>query len=258
MNTKTKYIISFSGGAASFAAAHLIIKEHGKENVQLVFCDTGIEDEDLYRFIDEAAEKLGCELVKLKDGRTPWGVFKDKRYMGNTRTAHCSVELKGVVFQGWLDDNYPDKDCVIVFGFDWSEMHRHDTAAKNYPEYKVISPLGLPPYLSREDIFNTLYLYNIEIPRLYKLGFSHNNCGGFCVKAGQAHFSRLLELLPDVYAENERNQDALMEEIPTTRAFLRMQVNGKMNYLTLKEFREYVEAGKEPDMFDIGGCGCFV
>lgn len=253
-----KYIVSFSGGAGSFVAAERAIDRYGKDNVALVFCDTSIEDHDLYRFIDESFAKFECESVVLKDGRTPWQVFKDKKYQGNTRTAHCTTELKGKVFANWLTDNYSPEECVIVFGFDWTEAHRHETAKNNYADYECWSPLLDVPFLDKKDCFEIIESYGIEIPRLYKMGFSHNNCGGFCVKAGQEHYHRLLAVLPEVYAHHEAEQEKLMKELPTARPFLRKIVDGEIRYLTLKEFREMVQSGVKHDELDFGGCGCFV
>lgn len=254
---KIKQIVSFSGGAASFAVAHLAVEKYGAQNVVLVFCDTLIEDPDLYRFIDQGSAALGCEMIVLRDGRDPWQVFKDHRYQGNTRTAHCTVDLKGRTFAKWLTANYTPDECVIHFGFDWTEQHRLTTAMKNWAPYECAALLCQPPYLSRDQVFQIIDDYDLEIPRLYSMGFLHNNCGGFCVKAGQAHFERLLRTLPDVYARHEAAQQNLMEEVPTVRPFLRITKNKVLHYLTLKEFREHVQRGGGFDAFDNGGCGCF-
>jgi 3'-phosphoadenosine 5'-phosphosulfate sulfotransferase (PAPS reductase)/FAD synthetase len=254
---RKKCVVSFSGGAASFVAAARATEKYGADSVDLVFCDTGIEDEDLYRFIHEASDVLGCELTILQDGRTPWDVFGDKKYQGNTRTAHCSSELKTKVFRKYLVDSELYA-TTIVFGFDWTETHRHDRAVKNWYGWDVWSPLTEAPYLSRDDVFNELNRYGIEVPRLYNLGFVHNNCGGFCVKAGQAHFKRLLTEMPDRYLHHEEQQEKLMLAVPNVRPFLRVTINGKLNYLTLKQFRLYVESENNIDEFDFGGCGCFL
>ena len=37
--------------------------------------------------------------------------------------------------------------------------------------------------------------------KLYELGFSHNNCGGVCVRAGRKHWLHLLDVFPDRYAQ---------------------------------------------------------
>lgn len=41
------------------------------------------------------------------------------------------------------------------------------------------------PYLSKVDMLEVLKADGIEPPRLYAMGFAHNNCGGFCCRAGR-------------------------------------------------------------------------
>jgi len=60
-----KHIIQFSGGICSFFTAKRVVEKYGKENVILLFCDTLIEDEDLYRFINDTIMHLKCEFVRL-------------------------------------------------------------------------------------------------------------------------------------------------------------------------------------------------
>jgi len=216
-----------------------------------------IEDPDLYRFLYETVEALGAEFVHLKDGRDPWQVFSDRKYMGNTRLAHCTLHLKGDVFKDWLLKSYPSDKCVLYLGFGIGERHRLATAQKNWEPYTVKAPLLEPPYTSRAEILNILEQLDIEIPRLYKLGFSHNNCGGFCVKAGTNQFKLLLDKLPDVYKYHEDKQEELKKSLATFKPFLRINVDKKTYYLTLKEFRELVESGKPFKPTSDSGCGCF-
>ena len=82
-----KHIIFFSGGVGSYFTAKRVVQRYGAENVILLFTDTLIEDKDLYRFINETAKKLGAELVWEKDGRTPWEVAFDVRFLPNSRVA---------------------------------------------------------------------------------------------------------------------------------------------------------------------------
>lgn len=252
-----KHVVSFSGGAASFIAAARVVERYGADNTLLVFCDTTIEDADLYRFVDDAVATLGCEIVKLRDGRDPWEIFRKERYMGNSRIAHCTVHLKAKPFAKWLKATYTPAECTLYFGFDWTEEHRLREAQKNWAPYQCEAPLIDMPHLSRSQVFDQVQKLGVELPRLYKLNFLHNNCGGFCVRAGQAHYENLLRTLPDVYAKHERNQEALMADIPTARPFLRKIENGVKRYVTLREFRTQIENGGNFDMFDVGGCGCF-
>ncbi|HBT58901.1 MAG TPA: hypothetical protein DEA92_17490, partial [Pseudomonas sp.] len=76
-----------------------------------------IEDEDLYRFADEIAEAVGKPIIRVVDGRTPWDVYIDSRWIGNTRTAHCSTELKTKPVMAWLEENAnPDDPLVLGMG----------------------------------------------------------------------------------------------------------------------------------------------
>lgn len=97
------YQISFSGGMGSAVSA-FIAHERGLD-FNLIFADTLIEDEDLYRFNKDVAAAVGKEIITLTDGRTPWDVYIDKRWIGNSRTAHCSTELKTKQVKRWLDEN---------------------------------------------------------------------------------------------------------------------------------------------------------
>ena len=50
-----QHVVMFSGGAGSWMTAKRVAEKHGTDNLILLFADTLIEDEDLYRFLDEAA-----------------------------------------------------------------------------------------------------------------------------------------------------------------------------------------------------------
>jgi hypothetical protein len=252
-----KHIISYSGGASSFVAAHLAVQKYGKENVELVFCDTLIEDEDLYRFVDEGAKALDLQLVTLADGRDPWDVFRDKRYIGNSRTAHCSIVLKCEQFEHYIKANYKPDECVIHFGFDFFEEKRLERAKANWAPYQCEALLCGPPFLGKSQIYQIIDDYDLELPRLYSKGFAHNNCGGFCVRAGQGHFALLLKEFPERYLHHEAKEQSLLADIPTTRPFLTIQRDKVRHYVSLKEFREMLERKEDYNQFDMGGCGCF-
>ena len=62
-----KHVVSLSGGRTSTGPLPLsVIKEFGKENVDFVFCDTGAEDDDTYRFIRDSEKFLGVKITCLK------------------------------------------------------------------------------------------------------------------------------------------------------------------------------------------------
>jgi len=192
-----KHAVMFSGGIGSYVTAKRVVEEFGRDNTLLIFSDTLIEDEDLYRFLAESVEILGAELVHLKEGRDPWQVFFDERFLGNSRVDPCSKILKRQLIRKWIEKNLNPEEDVIYLGIDWSESHRFKKARRYWEPWNVASPLLDPPLLSKEQMLAILDADGIKRPRLYDMGFPHNNCGGFCIKAGMAHFKLLYERMPE-------------------------------------------------------------
>lgn len=245
-------IVLFSGGIASWAAARRLAD--AGESMTLLFTDTMTEDPDLYRFLDEAAADIGAPLVRIADGRDIWQVFRDERMLGNTRMDPCSKVLKRELTRRWVAENAPEE--ALVFGYDWTEMHRLDRTRERWAPRPVLAPMTSPPYRLRAELMADLEARGIRPPRLYGLGFSHNNCGGGCVKAGVGHFTHLLDALPDVYATWERNEQSLRDDLGDV-SILRDRTGGTTTPLTLRALRERVQAGQSVDLWDIGGCACF-
>ena len=254
-----KYIVSYSGGIGSAITAQKVVDKYGADNTILLFADTNMEDGDLYRFNEDISLLLNIPITRIADGRTPWEVFKDVKFMGNSRIDPCSKILKRELIKKWIKDNYAPDECNIFVGIDCSEEHRlHRVVETNKPYiYRSI--------LIEEDVFidhdyklQWCRNNNIAPPRLYTLGFSHNNCGGFCVKAGLGQFKMLYEKLPERYKEHEEIEQRLIQENSKLKPFLKKTVKGETRYLTMKDYREkYLEVDKsEEDRFDFGGCGC--
>jgi 3'-phosphoadenosine 5'-phosphosulfate sulfotransferase (PAPS reductase)/FAD synthetase len=255
------YVVMYSGGIASYMAARRVILEWDipRENVILLFTDTKIEDVDLYRFLDDTSEFFGIPVTRIADGRTPWEVFRDEKFLGNSRIDPCSRILKRELSAKWLKDHCDPQETIVCLGLDWTEEHRATPAIERYGRmgWRAKCPLCEPPYLTRWKMFSILKQDGIRVPRLYELGFDHNNCGGGCVKAGQGHFAKLLSTRPWLYEQWEANEEKLREQLGNV-SILKSSIDGKSKPLTLRELRERIQSGGQVDMFDLGGCGCFV
>ncbi len=247
-------IVAFSGGLSSFEVARRLVLEYGPEAVECVFTDTKTEDEDLYRFLRETIAYLGCPLVTLADGRDIWQVFEDVRFHGNSRVDPCSRILKREMFAKYLEG--ADKSTTILYyGIGASEAHRFDRLVERWVGWHVEAPL-IATGTTKEQILVELDKIGIAPPRLYEMGFEHNNCGGFCVKTGQRQMEHLLKVMPERYAYHEAKQEALFKIIEP-HGFIRRTTNGGLAYLSLKQFRELVEAKQPIQRFEDGACACF-
>lgn len=260
-----KHVVMFSGGLGSWMTAKRVASEHGTDDLVLLFADVGSdrsphvgEDEDTYRFVNEAAGDVGGELVTVRDGRDIWQVFTDNRFLGNARLANCSKFLKQKPCRDWLEANCDPDDTTVYVGIDWSETHRLPAIEAGWAPYPVRAPMTEAPYVDRDGMIAALAETGIELPRLYRAGFAHNNCGGFCVRAGQAQMELLLREHPERYAFHEAEEQKLRGHLDADVAVLRDRTGGTVTPLTLTRFRERIE--DQPNLFDpldVGGCGCF-
>lgn len=264
------HVVMFSGGVGSWAAAKRVVERHGAENLTLLFTDTLIEDEGLYRFLEPAAanvfRNMPPNLVRLAEGRTPWQVFFDERFLGNSRIDPCSKILKREMADRWLVENCDPTSTVVYVGIDWTEKHRFDDGEggglrvrRAAQGWRYEAPMTEPPYLTKQDMLAWLAAEGIAVPRLYGMGFPHHNCGGFCCKAGQGAMALLLRVMPKRYAQHEEKEEEFRVFIGRDVSMMTDRTgDGVKKPLTMRALRERIEAGGQIDLFEFGGCGCFV
>ena len=237
------HVVMFSSGAGSAVAAKRVAETHGTERLTLLFADVNMEHPDNYRFLREAHEWVGGELVILdNDGLTIWDVFRDRRFLGNTRVDLCSRVLKREPMRKWLEANRDPATTVVHLGFDISEEHRIHRAAPHWVPWHVEAPLCWEPVIWKDQAINTLKAAGIEAPWLTRQGFPHANCGGGCVKAGVGQFRRLLADQPGTYASWEREEELMRDHLGKDVAILRDRRGGTTKPLTLAALRERTEA----------------
>ncbi|WP_188260709.1 hypothetical protein [Azospirillum tabaci] len=199
------------------------------------------------------------QLVWLADGRDPWTLFFERKFLGNSRVDLCSKELKRDVADRWLKANRDPAVTTVYLGMDWTEEHRFIEAQARYARtgYRCEAPLCEAPFLPADwkvDLYSELLALGIAV-ELYRLGFPHNNCGGFCIKAGQAFFALLLRTRPAVYAFHEAKEKAIRLILGDV-SILKDRRGGVTRTLTLEAFRLRLEAGGGFDKTDFGSCGC--
>lgn len=289
------HVAMFSGGINSWAAATRLAARYGTQRLTLLFADTRIEDDDLYRFLVEAAcnifgspvpadvlltisqlpplytperslalaclqeEAMGKipSLRWIADGRTPWEVFFDERFLGNTHIDPCSKILKRQLLDTWLKEHCDVADTLLMYGFTWSEGHRMARMLAYHDGWQRWAPLLEPPYLTKADMLTMAEHEGLRPPRLYALGMQHCNCGGACVKAGQAAWALLLRTFPERYQAWEEQEARFRTFIGADVAILRDRTRGQLRTLTLRDFRERLEGTGQYDLLDWGTCGCF-
>jgi hypothetical protein len=257
-----KHCVQFSTGIGSAEVAYRVQDIAALDDeLILLTADTMVEDEDNWRFAHEVVASLSdrWQWVIIRDGRTPMQVGRDQRIVPNDRMAVCSRILKREALNRWIKHNCTPENSIIYLGFDWTEPHRHERAAPLWLPYIVDSPLMREPYIEKPALLEKYRQMGIEPPRLYSVGFSHANCGGACVRGGQAAWKMLLGWNRERYLEWENEEEKTRIYLNKDVAMLKEQVQGKPVPLTLRRFRERVDS--QPQMFDKddwGACGCFM
>ncbi|MGY3615626.1 hypothetical protein ACVJGD_001822 [Bradyrhizobium sp. USDA 10063] len=208
------------------------------------------------------------QLIWLKDGRDVWEVFFDERFLGNSRLDPCSKILKRRAADRWLVENCDPCDTICYVGIDFTEAHRFDDGhggglgpRRALEGWKYEAPLCSEPWVAKWDVMEWMRAEGLVPPRLYALGFSHNNCFGFCIKAGHAHYRLLLQTLPEMYSYHEQKEQEIRGYLGKDVSILADRRNGnRKRPITLRAFRERVEKEVAPsiDDSDYGGCGCFI
>jgi hypothetical protein len=241
-----KRVVQMSGGIGSFASAVRIVQRYGTDEMVLLFADTLAEDPDLHRFLGEAVQYLGVPLTQVCDGRDPFQVFDDVRYIGNSRLAPCSKWLKQIPCRRWLEQHCDPADSVLYVGLDVVEWRREPGVIKGWAPWRVEFPMTAEPCLTKQEMLDECrVVHGIEPPLLYELGYSHNNCGGVCVRAGKKQWLRTLELFPERFATAERREAELREKLGNYSILVEQR--NKIKYpLPLSELRRRAEADSRP------------
>jgi hypothetical protein len=236
-------VIQWSGGIGSWATAQRVAAEYGTQDMVLLFSDTLVEHPDLHRFSRDAAEQLGLPVTRVCEGRTPFEVFRDVRYLGNSRVAPCSRILKQDPAKRWLETHFNPRDTILYVGIDHAEAARRRPIVSGWAPWQVEFPMCEPPHLTKQDMLDWAIRLGLRPPALYypPYSLSHNNCGGWCVRAGVRQWIHMLAVDPDGFAHAEAAEEELRHELGDV-AILRDRRGGVTRPLPLSRLRQRTAA----------------
>lgn len=197
---KTPVICWWSGGVTSAVACKIALDLYGIDNCRAIFIDTKNEDRDTYRFLKDCQNWYGLEIETIsaigKKYNSIQDVWHDYNSLNVAKGAICSSELKRQVR---IDFQRRSKFSAQVFGFDCDEINRAKNIKKNYPASLPIFPLLLHG-LSKKECIKIIQSNNIEIPRMYALGFHNNNCFRTgCVQGGVGYWKKIQKEFPSKF-----------------------------------------------------------
>ena len=182
-----KHIVLFSGGVQSAYVAHLVVQQHGKEDTILLWHDPKAEDVDNRRFVFEMAGWLGVPVTERSDGRSPWELFEDEKFLGNNRVPLCSRILKREQGLKFIKHEMKGIPFILYFGYGREEPRRVQKVSQLYgvQGIKTAFPLFTGD-IDRDAAWSWLLTTGIKPPRIYQT-LQHANCVG-CIRAGRGHW----------------------------------------------------------------------
>ena len=133
-----KYIVSFSGGKDSTALLLYAIHKYGKENIKVVFADTGAEFPETFEYLSYIEKKLGIEIGIAKNRK--WDFFSYSRSrckMPDSKNRFCTQLLKLDPLSVWITANANRKTDIILTGERRQESKRRSVYEETYYNKKM-------------------------------------------------------------------------------------------------------------------------
>ncbi len=193
----------WSGGVTSAVATKLSLAQY--DEVQIYFCETGQHHDDNKRFKRDCEQWYGQRIHTLTNVK--WQTVERvlaHGYINGPSGAYCTKLLKKdvrVALEKWVIFD------AQVFGFESEkkQIKRAERFIEQYPSAKAAFPL-IDKGLNKMRCMEVLAENKIELPAMYKLGYSNANCVG-CVKGGMGYWNKIRKDFPDIFnrtAELER------------------------------------------------------
>ncbi|MDT0138067.1 hypothetical protein [Acidovorax sp. PRC11] len=191
-----RIVCQFSCGAASAVATKIALAQYGgTHEVHILNALVQEEHPDNRRFLADCERWFGRAITVLRNeryGASVIEVFRRKQFMKSRYGAPCTAELKRKLLDSWRQPG-----DVMVFGYTAEEEDRLEDFRERNPDKTVVAPL-IERGLGKKDCLAMVERAGIELPTMYRLGYSNANCIG-CVKGGEGYFRAIREDFPEEF-----------------------------------------------------------
>lgn len=189
----SRVISWFSCGAASAVATILAAIKYG--NIEAVYCRVQEEHEDNLRFLDDFTRVTKIPVKVIMDEPSQgsiFNVFLKRGYIKNQYGAPCTMILKKD-----MRKSYQRPDDIQVFGYTVEEQDRADRFIDGNNDVNEDFIL-MSNNVTKQDCYEYLTKLGLDLPVMYKLGYSNNNCVG-CVKGGMGYWNKIRKDFPEQF-----------------------------------------------------------
>lgn len=194
--TKPRVISWFSCGAASAYATYLANKECSDSfEFEAVYCEVVEEHGDNKKLLNQFSEITGIDvktIINDKYSGSIYEVFEKTKFIKGPTGAPCTRLLKKQVRQ-----EYQRPKDVQVFGYTVEEEDRANRFIDSNNDVYTWFVL-LEKDITKKECLEFVQDMGIDLPTMYKLGYSNNNCVG-CVKGGMGYWNAIRVDFPDSF-----------------------------------------------------------
>lgn len=207
-----KYILPVSGGADSTALAIYLHERYPHVPFELIFSDTGAEEQEAYDGLRRLEEYLGKTITWIKPKKGLFDLIEQfGGFLPSSQSRWCTRELKLAPFRNWMKQHEGIQKWMFV-GIRADESSR---VAFTIDECETIMPfveLGL----SRADVFAIL-TRTVGVPKTYQTR-TRSGCG-VCPFQRKSEIVGLLQRSPSEFqrganCEKLSDQDQQRHEAP--------------------------------------------
>lgn len=194
----------WSAGATSAVACKMALEMY--ENVELYYIHIDTAHEDNERFKKECEDWYGKKIhvLKSRDFKDQFEVIEKTGAVNTPMGAPCTKILKKEVryelerqFQINLFNEFQIINQVWGFEYELRQVNRAIRFGQQYPNTNPLFPL-IEKGINKDMCAGMIINAGIELPMMYRLGYSNNNCIG-CVKGGKGYWNKIRVDFPETF-----------------------------------------------------------
>lgn len=196
---KNPTVISFSGGRTSAFMLKQILDANGGQlpkDAYAVFCNTGLEHDGTYRFIQECELNWGVPVVWLEwEANNKWkrvdydtaarngepfdALIQYKKALPNLTMRFCTMELKVLTIKRWAEQHLRFNEWTEIVGLRHDEPHRVARLDRWPGSRDVYAPM----YHAKHDLDHVTAFWKSS-PFDLRIPPNAGNCVGCFLKGG--------------------------------------------------------------------------
>lgn len=194
----------WSAGITSAVACKIALELY--DNVEIFYIHINTAHEDNLRFKAECEKWYGKKIHTVKSTKflDQFDVVQKTGAVNTPNGAPCTSKLKKDVrfeLEKQFEYNLFNKVEILnqIWGFEYNkkEVNRAIRHGQQYPNTNPLFPL-IEKGLDKNECAGMLLSAGIQLPVMYLLGYSNNNCIG-CVKGGKGYWNKIRVDFPNVF-----------------------------------------------------------